>query len=80
MRKFLLASWLIISSLAAGHASSAATDQNTPETLEDDTRAVITSWASAWQSQLDDVYLLHFKSLQLAATGRISSGAARQRC
>jgi hypothetical protein len=28
--------------------------------LEKELRDVITSWASAWQSQLDDVYLLHY--------------------
>lgn len=30
------------------------------ELLAVELRGVITSWASAWQSQLDDVYLLHY--------------------
>lgn len=30
------------------------------EALKAELRGVITSWASAWQSQLDDVYLLHY--------------------
>jgi hypothetical protein len=30
--------------------------------LKVELRDVITSWASAWQSQLDDVYLLHYHS------------------
>lgn len=32
------------------------------EALKLELRDVITSWASAWQSQFDDVYLLHYHS------------------
>jgi len=41
-----------------------AADQKTQpgvrEQLQSDLRDVISSWAGAWQSQFDDVYLLHY--------------------
>ena len=48
-------------------AQPAATDAVTDvaaqeEALKVELRDVITSWASAWQSHLDDVYLLHYHS------------------
>lgn len=33
---------------------------STEEQLVAELRGVVTSWASAWQSQFDDVYLLHY--------------------
>jgi hypothetical protein len=36
------------------------TEDKEREQLQSDLRAVLGSWASAWQSQFDDVYLLHY--------------------
>jgi hypothetical protein len=69
MKALLQASWLIISCLSAGYALPADNPQDAMQVLEDETRAVITSWASAWQSQLDDVYLLHYHPDFVPETG-----------
>ncbi|MES2606896.1 MAG: hypothetical protein V4603_18350 [Pseudomonadota bacterium] len=39
---------------------SSLQDASPEELLKRELRDVVTSWASAWQSQLDDVYLLHY--------------------
>jgi len=58
LRFLLLCSALLAGALAAQPDGSAAEDPE--EALRNELRAVITSWASAWQSQMDDVYLLHY--------------------
>lgn len=41
-------------------AQASDTEAKAREQLKSDLRDVISSWASAWQSQFDDVYLLHY--------------------
>lgn len=41
-------------------APAVQAQSNADDALKLELRDVITSWASAWQSQLDDVYLLHY--------------------
>ena len=47
---------------AAGEAREEVVEEqlDPEEQLGLDLRNVITSWASAWQSQMDDIYLLHY--------------------
>jgi hypothetical protein len=40
-----------------------ASEASSEERLELQLRNLVTSWASAWQSQLDDIYLLHYHPL-----------------
>ena len=61
----LLLLWLACIAGAYAQTVSAAPDADAAaqeEALKVELRDVITSWASAWQSQLDDVYLLHYHS------------------
>ena len=54
-----LSCWLLCSTVDM-FAATADVTQDQAMQVEEETREVITSWASAWQSQLDDVYLLHY--------------------
>lgn len=44
-------------------ATPGANDMSPEEQLTLQLRNLVTSWASAWQSQLDDIYLLHYHPL-----------------
>lgn len=62
---YALVLWSVNDTVA--FAQPAAADEGTDaaaqeEALKVELRDVITSWASAWQSQLDEVYLLHYHS------------------
>lgn len=59
--------WAIMTAAAAAEAQetaptaqSAVVEKTAEELLMAELRGVITSWASAWQSQFDDVYLMHY--------------------